>query len=545
MSGWGPTDQTERRSARGLVRNWRWFLRAVVVFLAYAYTVDESHSPGATLIAGWAITVLLALLALPASTQRHLISAVRRRAGLPVAVPVPVRKQKSPTVDPLMAIRRQALTAGAGVYLGVTDRRAPRFGRAERAVLVLGPPRAGKTSSVIIPALISHTGPAVSTSTKSDVAAATVGVRSGDGQAWVFDPTGQDTGQVNGTVELRWSPVTSSLTWDGALLTARAMTVKVGAGATDRSHWASRSQALLAPLLHAAAVHGRDMDVVVDWVMRHDIDAAGVLLEDKRCSKLAFGSLLGILNTEDRERSSIFSATADALEAYTSENALSAARDPNFNADAFVRSADTLYIHAPAEAQAAAAPIVCGLLSEIRRATYRAHGSGQLASGRMLFALDEAANIAPLDELPQIASEGGGQGLILLAAFQDLSQARQRWGAQADGFLTLFGTNLILPGVADTRTLDAVSQMLGEYDRTVVSETKPKSNLLMGLLDTGPVPSTTTTRSTQRTRVLSVGEVANLPAGHGLHLDGVSWELLTLTPAHSSEPWRSLISHPA
>ena len=72
----------------------------------------------------------------------------------------------------------------------------------------------------------------------------------------------------------------------------------------------------------------------------------------------------------------------------------------------------------------------------------------------MLFALDEVANIAPLEELPQIASEGGGQGLLLLAALQDLSQARQRWGTQADGFLTLFGTKLILPGIADTRTLE-------------------------------------------------------------------------------------------
>ena len=100
-------------------------------------------------------------------------------------------------------------------------------------------------------------------------------------------------------------------------------------------------------------------------------------------------------------------------------------------------SQDTVYIVAPAEEQAAAAPIVCGLLSEIRRATYRAHRQGN--AGRVLFALDEAANIAPLEELSGIASEGGGQGLTLLAAFQDLSQARQRWGQAADGFLTLFG----------------------------------------------------------------------------------------------------------
>jgi hypothetical protein len=38
--------------------------------------------------------------------------------------------------------------------------------------------------------------------------------------------------------------------------------------------------------------------------------------------------------------------------------------------------------------------------------------------------------------------------------------------------------------------------------------------------------------STQRTRVLSPGEIANIPAGHALHLDGVRWELVTLTPIH-------------
>jgi len=293
--------------------------------------------------------------------------------------------------------------------------------------------------------------------------------------------------------------------------------------------------------LHAAAIHGRDMECVVEWVMRHELNDAGILLEDERCSRLAFASLLGLLHTEDRERSSIFSATADALQAYTSEHALAAARDPTFDAAAFVRSGDTVYIHAPADAQAAAAPIVCGLLADIRRATYRAHAAAELTAGRVLFALDEVANIAPLDDLPQIASEGGGQGLALLAALQDLSQARQRWGAHADGFLTLFGTKLILPGIADTRTLENISVMLGEYDRPVVSHTRPNAGPLSAVVGGQAVaPRRTTTVSTQRTRVLSPGEIANIPAGRALHLDGVCWELLTLTPAHAAEPWRTL-----
>ena len=175
------------------------------------------------------------------------------------------------------------------------------------------------------------------------------------------------------------------------------------------------------------------------------------------------------------------------------------------------------------------------MLAEIRRATYQAHRTGGLTHGRVLFALDEAANIAPLEELPQIASEGGGQGLTLLAAFQDLSQARTRWGPAADGFLTLFGTKLVLPGVADTKTLEAISTALGEYDRQLVSRTNPAGGWLFG----DPAKRTHTI-STQRTRVLSPGEVANIPAGRGLHLDGLAWELLTLTPAHATEPWQTL-----
>lgn len=143
------------------------------------------------------------------------------------------------------------------------------------------------------------------------------------------------------------------------------------------------------------------------------------------------------------------------------------------------------------------------------------------------------ANIAPLQELPQIASEGGGQGLTVLAALQDLSQARARWGKAADGFLTLFGTKLLLPGIADTSTLEAVSTMLGEYDRRMVSHTSDAN------LFSSPGKKTRTV-STQRTRYLSPGEVAGIPAGHGLHLDGTSWELVTLVAAHRDEPWRTL-----
>ena len=207
--------------------------------------------------------------------------AVIASVGLPSAVwrwlLAPLRGRRQPEVvgDPLGVVRGAAFRHGGGVYLGVASGGRRRFARAERAVLSLGPPRSGKTSAVIIPALLSHEGPAVSTSTKPDVWRATSRLRSGDGRVWVLTRPGPAL-QL-GRKELRWSPVLPSRSWDGALLIARAMTTNIGVGTTDRSHWATRAQALLAPMLHAAAVHGRDVESVVDWVMRHELDEAGIL----------------------------------------------------------------------------------------------------------------------------------------------------------------------------------------------------------------------------------------------------------------------------
>jgi type IV secretory pathway TraG/TraD family ATPase VirD4 len=435
--------------------------------------------------------------------------------------------------DQLSGVLDEVRRLGGGVFLGVASRGAWRVSRPERAVLVLGPPRSGKTSAIVIPALLAHDGPAVSTSTKPDVLAACETSRGQLGRVWRFDPCGSAQADDSSASELRWSPVACAGDWDGALLTARAMVVGsgVGHGTTDANHWARRAQALLAPLLHAAALSELGMDQVHAWVLHHDLDTPGVVLRNAG-AELGCGIVIGLQNTEARERSSILSAAADALDAYSSASALAAAADPNFDAEAFVRSKDTIFIHAPAELQQLAAPLVCGLLAQIRAATYRAHAAGQLP-GRVLFALDEVANIAPLAELPQSAAEGGGQGLVLLAALQDLSQARARWGPAADGFLTLFGGKLILPGIAEKETLETISVALGEYDRQVRSTTRTR------------VPSSWfahrgETLSIQRQRILSPGEIAGIPAGHGLYLDGLAWELLKLTPAHAVEPWRSL-----
>ena len=246
QDGWGPSHQTGPRR--------RWIAKPPVQLAALGAVgliVSAIHFG----VTGIAIALILGLVALVV-IDAIITSRARPRAPRAPAIPA--------DGDPLRAIRALAARAGGGVWLGAGEDGQWKFARPERAVLLLGPPRSGKTSGVIIPAVLAHAGPAIVTSTKPDVARATARARARDGRVWMFDPTGASRPPA-GLEQLRWSPVTSALTWDGAVVIARAMTVSVGVGTADRSHWSNRAQALLAPLLHAAAVHGKEMKTVVDW----------------------------------------------------------------------------------------------------------------------------------------------------------------------------------------------------------------------------------------------------------------------------------------
>lgn len=439
-----------------------------------------------------------------------------------------------------MVVRERMLRLGGGAYLGVRQGGTWVSADSEHAVLVLGPPRSGKTSEVVIPAVLAAPGPVVSTATKPDVMLATCRARGEIGQTWLFDPAGA-TGELPvGMRRLCWSPIEAAASWDQALLTARAMTAaaQTGRGTVNEDHWRERASALLAPLLYAAHLAQEPVGCVLSWVLRGDLDQSGKTLEEHGASA-ACDVLVGIAKTEARERSSIFSATAGTLAAYNSDAARANAARGGFDPEQFPASSDTVYITAPAHMQAQTAPLIVGLLEQIRYATYR-HATDPAAYRRppVLFCLDELANIAPIHDLPALVSEAGGQRLHILACLQDLSQARKRWGAEtAEGMLTLFQTKLILNGIADPKTLEAISLVLGEYDRQLASHTAGRT-LANGLIE----PDTyneSVNHHTQRHRTLTPGEIARLPQGRALLLQGVDWQLIRTTPWYRDPTWQA------
>ena len=442
--------------------------------------------------------------------------------------------------NPGAAVREHTMRLGGGAFLGFSPGGGWVCADPEHAVMVLGPPRSGKTSMVVVPALLAAPGAAVATATKPDVLLASWRARAQLGQVWLFDPTGETVDLPREIRRLSWSPVTAASSWDEALAMARAMTActSVGKGTSNEQHWRERASALLAPLLYAASLGDRPIADVLGWVLRQDLGPAGIALEDHDAT-VANDVLVGIAKTDARERSSIFSATAGVLAAYNADSVRKAAAKPNFDPDRFAASSETIYITAPAHKQALCAPLVVGLLEQIRHATYR-RAAHEPTGPPVLLCLDEVANIAPIHDLPALVSEAGGQGLHVMACLQDLSQARERWGdAAADGFLSLFQTKLILAGIADSRTLEAISFALGEYDRRLVSYTLGRSHSEK-LLPPPGTSSESVTYHTARQRTLPPGDVACLPAGHGLLLRGTHWGLLRLAPWYRTEPWTTV-----
>jgi type IV secretion system protein VirD4 len=338
----------------------------------------------------------------------------------------------------------------------------------ESSVLVVGPPRSGKTSGLVIPNVLNAPGAVVSTSTKPDVFEATMYRRWVLGNVFVFDPTG--TLKIpDGAYPLRWSPVVGCDTFDKAVAMAHALgsAARPGSVFTESAHWVERAESLLAPLLFAANQRGADMAAVCRWVLGRDLREPLSALEDSG-HEMAQTVLAGIVETDDRERSGIFSTASGLIAAYRSESALATTREVNFDPARFVRSTDALYICAPAHAQEQLAPLVVALLEQIRSAVYARPKN----AAPVVFVLDEVASIAPLPSLPALAAEGGGQGLVTMACLQDLSQARARWGEVAEGFFSIFNTKVIFPGIGDHRTLQLISSLAGDMQVPVTSITR-------------------------------------------------------------------------
>jgi type IV secretion system protein VirD4 len=539
---WGPSHQRMDSP----IRRKRSLLSPVAAIFAMLFLLGFLRNAlqiGGGNVVSWTVRAVLILAAV-----RVILTVVvswMSRTPRTLIRPAPLQRDKiapkvvnTPPITLGARLRRRIQRAGGGTYLGVRKNGEWAVADPEHGVGIIGGPRSGKTTGFIVTGVASASGAVISTSTKPDVMEATAAVRSEVGQAWLFDPYGEEA-LPTGVRRLHWSPVAAAGTWDQALVIAGAMAAatRPGAGTTSEGHWKERAEALLAPLLYAANQSGRTIGDVSEWVLGRDLAPALAVLEDCDAAYAVF-VLEGLNKTDARELSSIFSATAGVLAAYRSDAVRASAANPNFDPMRFARSTDTIYITSPEQYQALTAPLIVGLLEQVRHAVYHLAARGEMLT-LMKWYVDEFTNMAPVPDPLGLISQAGGQRLQVILGFQDMSQIRARYSdAVADAFLTLLQTIVVLSGSRDSRILEAISLALGEYDRDVVSQSLGRSDPQEFM--SSPTHSDNVSYQTQRQRILPPGDIARLPEGKALLLQGTDWELVELTKWHLTEPWRSL-----
>jgi type IV secretion system protein VirD4 len=352
------------------------------------------------------------------------------------------------------------------VILGVHHRR-PIAAEQRTSVLLVGPSQAGKTSGLVVPALLEWDGPLLSTSIKSDLVHDTHVARARRGEVKIFDPTGS-----SGLPGAPWSPIVASRSWEGARRTA-ARLLGVGehamARSADEAFWRPAGARFLAPLLLAAAHGDLSMREVLSWIATTDEQEPAELLESCRSpgARPALEALRSVWDADQRFRSSLLQTIATGLDPWQ-EPQIAAATigDSQISADWLLAGPNTLYLIAPVEDQRRLRGLFVALLADITAGAFAAAAkTGKPIEPALLLALDEVANIAPLPNLDEIASTGPGQGVQLLSVFQDISQAADRWGRdRAETIFANHRARLFTSGIGDRATLEYLSHTLGEEE---------------------------------------------------------------------------------
>ena len=333
------------------------------------------------------------------------------------------------------------------------------------SVVVFGPTGSGKTTSIVIPALLNHAGPAVALSVKSDLVHATHQARSTRGKVYVYDPL-----NLTQHESAKWTPLRACKDWEEAQRMAEALTSAVGdSGLAASRFWDAMAAKLLEPMLHAAALDNRTMRDVVAWIdERNTVNVENIL--EHHGAMDALRSFRASHERDDRTKSSVYASAEVILRAYASPRMSDHTPDESLDPAKLLDAATTLYVVAPAEDQARLRPVFSALVKDIYRcAVLKAEGGGKPLDPGLLLVLDEAANIAPIHDLAQIAATCRAYAIQLVTIFQDLAQVTHRYQHGAGTVVNNHTAKLLLPGTSDRELLELMSRLLG--DETITRDT--------------------------------------------------------------------------
>ncbi|BDT90267.1 MULTISPECIES: type IV secretory system conjugative DNA transfer family protein [Nocardia] len=403
---------------------------------------------------------------------------------------------------------------GVPIGVGVADG-VMLYGSYEDLHLDIWGPRQGKSTSRVIPAILTAIGPVLATSNKRDVVDATRDVRESKGSpTFVFDPQGVAGEEPTWF----WDP----LSWvdakrEGCEMRAARLAGHFadgddGSDSKTDAFFDPEAEDLLAGLFLAAAVGDRNgsrpIVQVWEWVTNPQDTEPIELLRAARHHYTASG-LSSQYNADPRTRSGIFGTAKKMIRCLKLSNVhpwITRGGDRReFDELEFLENNGTLY-SLSLEGRGSAAPLVSALTEAVVDVAMRK--ASQSAGGRlaipMLAVLDEAANVVRWKDLPKQYSHFGSRGIVVMTVLQSWAQGARCWGESGMNALWSAANIKVLgSGVDDTKFLQERSDVLGEYDAISQSVSESKGGKSYS-------------RSLGSSKTFSVNALATLPRGRAI-----------------------------
>ena len=468
--------------------------------MAWERPADQEALPGPALY--WAATLIVAVAASGVvAVGTRLWRATRDRGRVRLGVETRARFATDRDLAPLVVRRpvpsgRFVLGRVHGRLVATEDRRAAEsagqrrsssFRQGDRgSVAVIGPSRSGKTVNVIA-GLLDWDGPAVVVSVKRDLIDATRIARDRVGTTRVFDPSG--VSGLPGDGLARWTPLRAAASPRGAQKAAVALAASIPRSGVDggADYWVKQAEILLTGLLGAAAVD-RDCTMldVAHWVFTKDIPVKkkpNVILRilrdakangtsaEREAAAAAMLQLDAVWNLDERVRSSVYATVQTVVQAWLDPAVDASATLDEPEKQSFVdldwltdpEQSNTLYLVAPLDDQKRLAPVLGGLLGDLKDQAYQRDIAGVGLDRPLLMVIDEAGNM-PLAWLPEVAATCAGIGILLVTIWQSKAQLDAAYGRLSDSVLTNHLTKVVFSGCSDPATLDYVSRLLGDEE---------------------------------------------------------------------------------
>jgi len=353
--------------------------------------------------------------------------------------------------------RRTRFTPGSvGWRLGAGQ--LPRCGDLwvpyDRTCGVYGPQGSGKTLDLLTPALLAAPGAALVTLTKVDDLLLTVDARSAHGRpVAVLDPFGL----APGLAELVWDPVDGCVDSMLAERRAKAFTagtvkgaVAQGSGDSAARFYAAEGAKVLQAFFHAAALTGRSIEDVLEWVSnpRKASLPAEILQSHPDAAPFWHGLLHGALHGDDRTAGNTATTVQQAMALFFQQTLRSRCTPgpgrPATDLAELIARGGTIYLLGRDDPYASASPLMTAIAEHVldsALALATASPFGRLCPS-FLACLDELPSTAPLPTLRTRMANERALGLSFIYAAQTWRQLVICYGE--DEARALFGlTNVI------------------------------------------------------------------------------------------------------